>query len=86
MPLNIKDESAHQAARELAQARGTSITEAVTSAITEALERERRDRRHRLDDLAGALDEIALHCAELPLIDRRSPDEILGYGDDGAPG
>ena len=86
LPLNIKDESAHEAARELARMRETSITNAVTEAINEALERERSDRLRQSDDLTAALDEIALHCADLPLIDPRSPDEIMGYDDDGVLG
>ena len=85
MHLNIKDESAHRAARELAHVRGTSITDAVTTAIKEALECERRDRRRHLDGLTAALDEIALHCADLPLLDSRGPDEILGYDENGVP-
>ena len=86
MPLNIKDERAHEAARELARARGTSITQAVKAAIMEALERERSGQRRDRTGLAAVLDEIAIHCAEQPLIDSRSPDEILGYGKDGMPG
>ena len=85
MPLNIKDENTHQAARELAQARGVSITEAVTVAIQEALVRERGQRHRQKSDLSNTLDEIALHCADLPLLDARSPDDILGYDDSGAP-
>ena len=86
VPLNIKDERAHEAARELARARGTSITQAVKAAIMEALERERSGRRRDRKGLAAALDEIALHCANQPLIDSRSPDEILGYDERGVPG
>ena len=85
MPLNIKDSSAHEAARELARIRGTSITNAVTEAIKEALERERGEKKRYLDDLADVLNEIALHCAELPLLDSRSPNEILGYDESGVP-
>ena len=85
MPLNIKDDAAHEAARALARARGTSITEAVTSAIHEALERERMDMDRQVNVLAGALDDIALDCANLPLLDARSPEAILGYDVDGVP-
>ncbi len=86
LPLNIKDDATHEAARVLARARDTTITEAVSQAIHEALERERMDRDRHVKDLAGALDEIAIHCASLPLLDARSPEEILGYDDDGVPG
>lgn len=35
--------------------------------------------------LVERLNEIALRCATLPDFDRRSPEEILGYDDDGLP-
>lgn len=35
--------------------------------------------------LADELDEIALHCSRLPVLDPRTPDEILGYDDHGSP-
>jgi hypothetical protein len=35
--------------------------------------------------LADVLDEIALHCARLPVRDPRSADEILGYDQNGLP-
>ena len=31
------------------------------------------------------LDEIARHCATLPIIDDREPDDILGYDERGLP-
>ena len=31
------------------------------------------------------LDKIALHCARLPVLDARSPEEILDYDSDGLP-
>ena len=85
MPLNIKDEETHEAARELARLRDTTITNAVAEAVQEALQRERvRPARNRAD-LVAALDEIALHCARLPLADSRSAEEIIGYGAHGIP-
>ena len=35
--------------------------------------------------LVDELDEIALHCARLPVLDPRTPDEILGYDEHGLP-
>lgn len=34
---------------------------------------------------ADELDEIALHCSRLPVLDPRTPDEILGYDEHGLP-
>lgn len=83
MSLNIKDHDADALARELADATGETITEAVTVAVKERLERLRAGRRQRR--LADELDEIALRCASLPVLDERTEEEILGYDADGLP-
>jgi hypothetical protein len=36
------------------------------------------------DDLAARLREIGEHCAALPDIDPRSPDDIIGYDETGS--
>lgn len=82
MALNIKDPETHELARALAARRGTTLTEAVNAALREALRRSEGAARPRRD----RLEEIARHCASLPVRDARSPDEILGYDDDGLPG
>lgn len=83
MALNIKDEAADRLARELAAETGESITTAVTVAVRERLERLRgavpRERRRR------ELTEIAKRSSKRRLRDRRTADEILGYGPDGLP-
>ena len=38
-----------------------------------------------LADFAGRLMSLASECQALPLLDRRSADEIVGYDDDGLP-
>jgi antitoxin VapB len=83
MALNIKDPKTDTLARELARTTGESITEAVAVAVEERLDRLRAGRRSRR--LADELDEIALRCAALPVLDDRSEDEILGYDLDGLP-
>jgi outer membrane protein assembly factor BamB len=70
-------------AAELARQTGETKTEAVTKALKERLSRIRRE--HVTRSLADELDEIALHCAQLPVQDDRKPDEILGYDDRGLP-
>jgi antitoxin VapB len=86
MPLNIKDREAHDLARELAAATGETITRAVTVAISERLRRVRLREAAKRRRLADRLDEIADHCAALPVRRDRSIDEILGYDDRGMPG
>ena len=85
VPLFIGNEEICRAARELARIRGSTITDAVAGALQEALRRERNRRSLRQADLVAALDEIALHCAGLPLVDSRSPEQIIDYGGDGLP-
>jgi antitoxin VapB len=85
MPLNVKNEEAHELARQLSELTGTTITEAVTNAIRVTLERERRRRRVRNDHLVQDLSRIAEECASLPVLDGRNPEEILGYDRQGIP-
>lgn len=79
MPLNIKNEEAHELARELSDITDTTITEAVTRALRETLARERRARRNEQSRRAQDLLRIADDCAGLPVVDDRSPDQILAY-------
>ena len=83
MVLSIKDSEADRLARELADKTGETITDAVRTAIEERLARVRT--RHRGRHLADDLDEIAERCARLPVVDDRSADDILGYGENGLP-
>lgn len=83
MALNIKDPNADRLARELAEATGESITTAITVAVSERLDRvrgiaPREERRRRVL-------EIARLSASRPVLDDRTPDEILGYDEDGLP-
>ncbi len=83
MPLNIRNRQAEELATLLAKLTGETKTQAVTQALRERLERVRRSRSKR--GLADDLDEIALHCAALPIRDRRSAEEIIGYDEHGLP-
>lgn len=84
MPLNIRNKQAEELAGALAKLTGETKTEAVTQALRERLERVRRGHAKRRR-LADDLDEIALHCAQLPVRDRRSAEEIIGYDEHGLP-
>lgn len=83
MALNIRNAETEQLAEVLAKLTGETKTEAVTQALRDRLARLRRERAGRR--LADELDEIALHCARLPVLDARTPDEILGYDEHGLP-
>ncbi len=83
MALNIKDEVVDRLVRELAAETGESITTAVSVATRERLERLRGavPRERRTQEMLR----LARRCAALPVLDHRTPDEILGYGPDGLP-
>jgi antitoxin VapB len=85
MPLSIKDPDADRLARALAQRTGETLTEAVITALRERLERELR-KEQSVESLVEDVMEIGRHCASLPVLDRRPPDEILGYDKSGLPG
>ena len=59
--LNIKSAEAHRLARELAELRGVSMTNAVTEALREKLDREKHRRREK--SLSADLLEIGKRCA-----------------------
>lgn len=83
MPFSIKNPEADRLARELAATTGESLTEAVLRALRERLVRERgRTRSSRARDELRAIRE---RCSRLPVLDARSPDEILGYDEHGLP-
>jgi antitoxin VapB len=81
--LNIKHPEADRLARALAKQTGETITEVVIEALREKWMREQGKRAPV--ELKEALLAIGKRCAALPDIDRRSPDEILGYDADGLP-
>jgi len=84
MPLSIKDPEVDRLARALARRTGETLTEAVMNALRERLERELR-KDQTVESLVEELMEIGRHCASLPLLDGRTPDEILGYDESGVP-
>ena len=77
MALNIRNSEVEQLAAELARVTGETETEAVATALRDRLARVRRDRSGV--GLADRLVEIGKECAALPVLDDRTPDEILGY-------
>jgi antitoxin VapB len=83
MALNIRNREAEQLAAELARQTGETKTEAVIRALRERAARIRRERSGRR--LGDELEEIAKRCANLPLLDGRPADDILGYDEHGLP-
>lgn len=84
MALSIRNKRTEELARRVAAATGEGLTEAITRAL--------EDRLARLQPLRAGVDTaaeilaIGRRCARLPDLDRRSPEEILGYQRDGTVG
>lgn len=82
MALSIKNPEAERLARELARTTGESLTQAVTEALRERLVRETgRDDATLERDLRQIQEEFR----RLPVLDDRTPDEIIGYDEHGLP-
>ena len=77
MVLSIKSAEADQLARELAELTGESITEAVVTSLEARIAIERRRQRER------SLHDIVERFRQLPVLDGRSADDILGYDEYG---
>ena len=83
MPLSIKDPETERLARELAKRTGESLTIATRRALEERLSRIGGAARRAalLEDLAGS----RRRWSKMPVLDSRSPDEIIGYDENGLP-
>ena len=83
MALSIKDRETERLARKLAELTGESITLATKRALEERLRRTGTDARKEalLDDLEA----IRSRMGSLPVLDNRTPDEIIGYDGNGVP-
>ena len=82
MALSIKTEEADRLARELASATHESLTDAVTTALRERLDRFRGSRR---SDLAFSLDRLVVDFAAWEEKAGKSDDDLVGYGESGEP-
>ena len=84
MAISIKDPETDRLARALAAATGESLTDAIRTALRDRLAREsQRSRRAR--GVGLEIRRIQERVARLPVLDKRSPEEIIGYDDHGLP-
>jgi antitoxin VapB len=77
--LYVKNPEAHRLAEQLAKQMGVTITEAVIR----ALEEKARPMPKPID--WKKVDAICAEIAALPVLDPRTPDEIIGYDEFGFP-
>lgn len=85
MAFHIKNPRTDQLARELAKETGESLTDAVTVAIEERLERLKCRPRRTGQSLNERIQDVIDNIASLPVVDDRTPGEIIGYDESGAP-
>ncbi len=83
MAISIKSIETEQLAREIAAKTGESLTGAIQKALEERLERLKNNRRSQA--LGSLLDDILQRVDKMPDLDPRTPDEIIGYDEDGLP-
>lgn len=83
MALSIKDRETEQLARKLAERTGETITVATKRALEERLRRTGTDARKAA--LLEDLEAIRRRMSALPVLDDRTPDEIIGYDENGLP-
>jgi antitoxin VapB len=83
MALSIKDPETERLARYLAELTGENITTATKRAIEERLRRlgGRSRKTALLEDMA----EIRRRWSAMPVVDDRTPEEIIGYDEHGLP-
>ena len=82
--MNIKSAEAEALARKVATLTGESLTAAILTSLRQRLAQLNTTQADQ-KSLADELDAIALRAASLPLMDPRTPDEILGYDENGIP-
>jgi antitoxin VapB len=83
MAISIKSVETERLAREVAAKTGESLTAAIQKALEERLERLRQQRRSQI--VTSQLEDILRRVDQLPILDSRAPDEILGYDQHGLP-
>ena len=84
MPLIVEDPEVGRLARALAELRGESIDAVIKAALQQEW-RNQQSERPRPPDWIERLRAITHRVAQLPTLDSRPADEILGYDEHGLP-
>lgn len=82
MALSIKEPETDRLARRLAKATGQSLTDAINSALRDKLRLVEGDQRTEAEFLAD-VKKIVDRSASRPVLDPRTPEEIIGYDENG---
>jgi antitoxin VapB len=88
MAFHIRNSHAEESLRRLCELTGESLTEAVLKSVNLRLEAELRSREDadgEAVDLLAKYRAVREHLSQLPILDQRSPEEIMGYDERGMP-
>ena len=83
MAMSIKSLDVERLVREVTARTGESLTGAIQKALEERLERLKFESRKQV--VLTQLEDILRRVDQLPVMDTRTADEILGYDDQGLP-
>jgi len=83
MAMSIKSVQVEQLAREVAAKTGESLTGAIQKALEERLDRLKTERRQKT--ILTQLEDVLRRVDQMPVLDSRTPDDILGYDERGLP-
>ncbi len=84
MAIVIQDPETDRLARELSAATGETVDQAVQTALRERLESMPAvPRRRSKAEIIASVERITAELAKLPVLDDRTPDEIIGYNEHG---
>ena len=78
--LYIKNPVAHRLAEEVSKRMGVTLSDAVIAALEETLQKTDRPLNRK------KVDALCARIGALPVVDARTPEEILGYDAFGIPG
>jgi antitoxin VapB len=85
MALSIRNPDTEKMARQVSRLTGETLTEAIGKSLEERLVRLKRYRGSGREAIRKDIDEILARVDALPDLDTRTPDEIIGYDENGLP-
>ncbi len=85
MTLSIQNPEADKLAHMLADLRGVSLDEAVLDALKVRISQESRRKEANIERRLKEVKKIVERVAKLPVYDTRTPDEIIGFDENGLP-
>ena len=82
MALSIKNEEVERLVKTLSRETGKGVTEIILDALR--VQYQKHHRSKLAPSLFDEIREISLRCGSIPTKDPRTPEEILGYNDQGS--